>query len=300
LHERSEHAIEFRIVLPDGMVKHIHAVGQHVFNANGEAVEFVGMHVDVTERKRAEEEREKLRQLEADLGHMNRVSMLGELTASLSHEIKQPITAAIANANACLRWLARDEPDMQEAREAARRIVQDGNRAAEVINQLASFYMKDAKMERELVDVNGVLREMLVLLRNEASRHSISMLTELAAELPKVRADRVQLQQVLMNLMLNGIEAMKDAAGKLTIRSELDRDGQLLISVSDTGVGLPAERADRVFDAFFTTKPQGSGMGLAISRSIVESHGGRLWANSNTRGAVFCFTLPTAAVEAQP
>ena len=250
---------------------------------------------DISERKRVEEERERLRQLEADLAHVNRVSMLGELAASLSHELKQPIAAAIINANTCMRWLARDEPDVQEAREAATRVVQDGNRAAEVINRLRSFYTKSAPAEREPVDVNEVLREIPALLRSEANRYSISMRTNLAVELPKVRADRVQLQQVLMNLMLNAIEAMKETGGVLTITSQLDEDGRVLISVSDTGVGLPAEKAEQIFNAFFTTKPQGSGMGLAISRFIVESHGGRLWATPNSgRGATFHFTLPTA------
>ncbi len=296
--ERREYVGEFRIVLPDGTVRHIHVVGHPVFNASGEPVEFVGTHVDVTERKRAEQERERLRQLEADLAHVNRVSMLGELSASLAHELRQPIAAAINNANACMRWLARDEPDVQEARTAATRIVQDGNRAAEVISRLRSLYRQGAPAERELVDVNEVLREMPALLRSEANRYRISIRTDLAAARPKVKADRVQLQQVLLNLMLNSIEAMKDTAGELKIKSELDQDGHLLISVSDTGVGLPAEKADQIFNAFFTTKPQGSGMGLTISRSIVESHGGRLWATSNSsRGATFHFTLPMADEE---
>ena len=252
---------------------------------------------DISARKRAEEERERLRHIEADLAHVNRVSMLGELAASIAHELRQPIAAAIMNANTCLRWLARDEPHLPEAREAAMRIVHDGNRAAEVINHLRSFYKKDAPAERELVDVNEVLREMPALLHSEANRYSIAVLTDLAVELPRVRADHVQLQQVLLNLMLNGIEAMKDARGELTIKSELGQDGHLLISVSDTGVGLPAE-ADQIFNAFYTTKPQGSGMGLSISRSIVESHGGRLWATTNSgRGATFHFTLPTADEE---
>ena len=300
LRASTDYTSEFRIILSDGSVRSILSIAHSVFSTSAAYIEMIGTHVDVTERKRAEEERERLRQLEADLVHMNRVSMLGELAASLSHEIKQPIAAAINNATACLRWLDRDEPNVQEAREAATSVVQDGERAAEVIDNLRSFYTKSATAERKLVDVNDVLREMLVLLRSEANRYGISMRAEIAAELPKVRADPVQLQQVLMNLMLNGIEAMKDAAGELTIKSELGHDDQVLISVSDTGVGLPPEKADRIFDAFFTTKPQGSGMGLAISRSIVELHGGRLWANSNTRGAVFCFRLPTAAVEAQP
>jgi len=255
----------------------------------------VGTHVDVTERKRTEEERERLRRLEADLAHMNRVTMLGELASSLAHEINQPIAATSTSAQACLRWLTRNPPDLERARAAAMRIKKDGSRAAEIIQRLRAFYKTGAPPQRELVDINEVIGEMLVLLRNEAIRRSISSRTELAPQLPQVMADRVQLQQVLMNLMLNGIEAMTDGAGKLTIRSQRTDEGLLLISVCDTGVGLPAEKSDQIFNAFFTTKPQGSGMGLAISRSIVESHGGRLWATANPgRGATFHFTLPGA------
>jgi PAS domain S-box-containing protein len=265
-------------------------------NDVGNIIKWYGTAIDIEDRKRAEQERERLRQLEADLAHVNRVSMLGELGASLSHELKQPIAAAITNADTCLRWLKRDQPDVEEASEAVTRIVEAGNRAAEIINRLRSFYTKSAPVERELVDVNELIPEMLVLLRSEANRHSLPMRTDLAAHLPRVTADRVQLQQVFLNLMLNGIEAMKNSGGVLTIVSQLDNDDQLLISISDTGVGLPAEKADQIFNAFFTTKPQGSGMGLAISRSIVESHGGRLWASANSgRGATFHFTLPTAA-----
>ena len=296
VYDRRDYAVEFRIILRDGTVKHIQVLGHLVFDASGELIEVVGTHVDVTERKRAEEERERLRQLEADLVHVNRVSMLGELAASLSHELKQPIAAAIINADTCLRWLARAEPDAQEAREAATMAVQDVNRAAEVIDRLRSLYTKSAAAERELVDVKEVVREMIVLLRNEANRYSISIRLDLAADLPKVTADRVQLQQVLMNLMLNAIEAMKETGGVLTVKSEVDSDGRVRISVSDGGVGLPTEKADHIFNAFFTTKPQGSGMGLAISRSIVESHGGRLWATPNEgRGVTFQFTLPSPA-----
>jgi len=255
---------------------------------------------DITDRKRAEEERERLRQLEADLAHVNRISMLAELATSLSHELMQPITATILNANASLRWLKREQPDVERACESTTRIIKDGTRAADIINRLRSFYKKGAPPEREFVDVNELVREMFVLLRSEAKRHSISMRTDLAVELPKVMADRVQLQQVLMNLMLNGIEATKETGGVLTIKTQLDQEGNLVVSVSDTGMGLPAGDADQIFDAFFTTKPQGSGMGLAISRSIVESHGGHLWATANTgRGATFHFILPAAlAVQA--
>jgi PAS domain S-box-containing protein len=288
---RTDFEDEYRIVLPDGAVRHIHVVGHPVFSASGELIELVGTHVDVTERKRAEEERERLQLLQADLAHINRVNMMGELTASLAHEIRQPITAVITSADACLRWL-RNPPDLERARLAVARIKEDGTRAADVISHLRSFYKKGASPEREMVDVNQVIREIIVLLHNEASRNSVSVRPELGEEIPKVMADRVQLQQVLMNLMLNAIEAMKETGGGLTIRSQLKQDGQLLISVGDSGVGLPAGSADRIFDAFYTTKPLGSGMGLAITRSIVESHGGRLWATANDGpGTTFNFTL---------
>jgi signal transduction histidine kinase len=245
------------------------------------------------ERKLAREERERLRQAQADLAHINRVTTMGELTASLAHEIRQPISAAVTNAKTCLRWLRRDEPDVAEACEAASRLVKDVTRAADIIARISSLFKKGA-LQRELVDVNELIGEMIVLLRSEANRYSISIGTELAEDLPKVMADRVQLQQVLMNLMLNGIDAMKETTGggELTIKSEAC-DAQLLISVSDTGMGLPPEQVDQIFRAFFTTKDNGTGMGLPISRSIIETHGGRLWANANSaRGATFQFTLP--------
>jgi len=245
------------------------------------------------QRKLAREERERLRQAQADLAHINRVNTMGELTASLAHEIKQPISAAATNAKTCLRWLGRDEPDVGEARAAASRLVNDVTRAADIIGRISSLFKKDAP-QRELVDVNELVREMIVLLRSEANRYSISIHTELAEGLPEVMADRVQLQQVFMNLMLNGIDAMKGTSGggELAIKSEAG-DGQLLISVSDTGVGLPPEQAEQIFRAFFTTKDNGTGMGLPISRSIIESHGGRLWAAGGSgRGATFQFTLP--------
>jgi PAS domain S-box-containing protein len=245
---------------------------------------------DITERKRAEE---ALRQAQADLAYMSRVTTMGELTASLAHEIRQPISAAITDAKACLLWLGRDDSEPAKAREAAARMVKDVTRAADIIGRISSLFKKGA-LQRELVDVNELIREMIVLLRSEAHRYSISIGTQLAEDLPKVIADRVQLQQVFMNLMLNGIDAMKGTTGggELTLKSEAG-DAQLLISVSDTGVGLPPERADQIFSAFFTTKDNGTGMGLPISRSIIESHGGRLWATSAPgRGATFQFTLP--------
>jgi len=283
----------FRVVLPDGATKYLYGVGHPVFNPSGDVGEFVGILMDVTERRRADEERERLRQVQADLAHLSRVTTMGELTASLTHEIRQPISAAVTNAKTCLRWLGRDDPDLPEAREAASRLVKDVTRAADIIGRI-SLLFKKGELQRELVDVNELVREMIALLRSEANRYSISIRTELAEDLPKIMADRVQLQQVFMNLMLNGIDAMKETTGggELTVKSEAGH-GQLQISVSDTGVGLPAQQADKIFRAFFTTKGNGTGMGLPISRSIIESHGGRLWAaGAPGRGATFQFTLP--------
>jgi PAS domain S-box-containing protein len=295
---REKRAFEFdyRIVHPGGGIRDIHTVGHPVFSPSGDLVEFVGTVMDITERKRAEEERERLRQVQADLAHLSRVTTMSELTASLAHEIRQPISAAITNAKTCLRWLGRDDPNLAEASEAASRIVKDATRAADIISRISLLFKKGA-LQREPVDVNEVIREMIVLLRSEANRYSISIRIELAEDLPTVMADRVQLQQVFMNLMLNGIDAMKDMTGEgeLTIKSEAD-DGQVLVSVSDTGVGLPPEQAEQIFKAFFTTKDQGTGMGLPISRSIIESHGGHLWATgASGRGATFRFTLPATA-----
>jgi PAS domain S-box-containing protein len=252
---------------------------------------------DIEDRKRAEQEREKLRQLEADLAHINRVSTMGELVASISHELAQPITVTTANAKASLRWLQRDPPELAEVRKGTERIVEAGTLASEIINRLRSLYKK-APPKRELVAINEVIGEMAGMLGSEARRHGVSIYTDIKDDLPMTVADRVQLQQVLMNLMLNGIEAIKDTGGVVTVKSQLGEDSQIEISVNDTGPGLPLGKADQIFDAFFTTKPQGSGMGLAISKSIVESHGGRIWANGDGgRGATFHFTLPAAPAE---
>jgi PAS domain S-box-containing protein len=261
-------------------------------DGHGTIVKWYGTAVDIEDRKRAEEERLRLRQLEGDLAHINRVSMMGELAASLAHDIKQPLTGAVMSADACVRWLHRDPPDMTEAYEAASRIVSNVTRAAEIIDRVQALFKRGAP-ERELVDVNDIAREMIALLRHTANRNSISICTELDAGLPATAADRVQLQQVLMNLMLNGIEAMKDAGGELILTSSRSEEGHILISVSDSGIGLPAHEAERIYEAFFTTKPQGTGMGLSISRRIIQSHGGRLWASNNTgRGTTFQFSLP--------
>jgi C4-dicarboxylate-specific signal transduction histidine kinase len=246
----------------------------------------------LSEQKRAEE---ALRQARADLAHVHRVTTMGELTASLAHEVNQPIAAAITNAHACLHWLAGDTPNIEEARAAAKNIVRDGTRAADIITRIRLLYSKDTS-QRELVDLNEVIREMIVLLRSEATLYAISARTELAADLPHVMGDRMQLQQVTMNLIINSIDAMKDVDGtrQLDISSQRAENEQVMISVSDTGVGLPPQQANQIFNAFFTTKRHGIGMGLSISRSIVEAHGGRLWAADNSpRGASFHLLLPT-------
>src|ERR1700730_15022393 len=292
--EKSGYEVEFRILLPGGTIKHIHTVGHPVLNASGDLVQFVGSSTDITERKHAEV---ALRQAQTDLAHASRVTTMGELTASLAHEVNQPIAAALTDANTCLRWLTRDQPDLEEAREAASRIVKDATRAADIISQIRLLFKK-VSAQRELVDVNEVIREMTILLRNEALRYSITVRTELETDFPLVMGDRVQLQQVFMNLILNAIDAVKDVDGtrELDIKSQREENDQLLVSVSDTGVGLPPQQADQIFNAFFTTKPHGTGMGLRISRSIIESHGGRLWAaNNSPHGASFCFTLPCKA-----
>jgi len=284
---------ECRLAMPDGSIKNVQLVA-HVLRDTAGRIEFVGALTDISERKRTEE---ALRQAQADLARVSRVTTMGELTASLAHEVNQPITAAVTDANACLRWLTRDAPDVEEARAAAARIVKDAMRAADIVSRIRLLFKKRTP-PREWVDLNEVIREMVVLLRGEATRYSISVRTELAPNPPLVMGDRVLLQQVMMNLMMNGTDAMKavDGTRELAITSRSADWEECLVSVSDTGVGLPAQQADQIFDAFFSTKPHGTGMGLTISRSIVESHGGRLWAGSNApRGASFYFTLPSKA-----
>ena len=245
------------------------------------------------ELQAALQERERMREELAHLAHLNRVSTMGELAASLAHEINQPIGAAATNAQACLRFLNREQPDVPEACEAALEMVRDATRAVDIIDRVRSMYRKGSP-HQEMVDINEVILEMVVMLRDEANRNSVKMHTELDETLPQVLADRVQLQQGLMNLMMNGIEAMRDSGGELSIKSQLDEDGQLRISISDTGVGLPTGKETEIFNAFFTTKSEGTGLGLAITRTIVESHGGRVWATNNTlRGTTFQFTLPS-------
>ena len=249
------------------------------------------LHTENIEHHQAQE---ALHQAQTDLAHVSRVTMMGELTASLAHEVNQPITAAITNANTCARWLAGDTPNIQEARDAAIRSAKDGVRAADIIGRIRLLFKKGRPV-REPVDINEVIREIVILLRSEAARYSISVRTELETELPETKGDHVQLQQVFMNLVLNGIDAMKYVEDKreLVIKSERWENEQVLVSVRDTGVGLPPQ-TDQIFNAFFTTKVHGTGMGLSISRSIVESHGGRLWVDGDApRGATFHLALPS-------
>jgi PAS domain S-box-containing protein len=284
--------LEYRIVLPDGSVKYVHSVAHSVLDDSDHVVEYIGTIMDVTERKRSEE---ALRQAHAELAHVSRVTTMGELTASLAHEVNQPIAAAVTSANSCIRWLAGDVPNLEKARAAAMRIAKDATRAAEIISRTRLLFQKGGA-QWQLANINEVIEEMTMLLHGEATRHSISVRSELTADPPQVMGDRVQLQQVMMNLMTNSIDAMKSVDGtrELAIKSQKTDNEQVLVTVSDTGVGLPPQQADRIFDAFFTTKSHGTGMGLRICRSIVESHGGRLWAGNNpVRGANFYLILPT-------
>jgi PAS domain S-box-containing protein len=277
----------------DGVYRWFQTRARPLRDARGKIVKWCAVANDIEDRKDAE-------QLRADLTHASRVSTMGELVASISHELAQPITATTNHAKASLRWLQRDPPDLTQVRKGTERIVEAGTLASEIINRLRSLYKK-APPKRELVAINEVIGEMARMLRGEARGHGVSIRTDLKDDLPMTVADRVQLQQVFMNLMLNGIEAMKDTGGVLTLKSQLGEDGQIQISVNDTGPGLPPGNVDQIFDTFFTTKPQGSGMGLAISKSIVESHGGRIWANGDGgRGATFHFTLPAAPAETNP
>ncbi|MGA3129918.1 MAG: ATP-binding protein [Terracidiphilus sp.] len=260
-------------------------------DAEGKVLKFVGTTTDIEDQKRAEE---ALRQAQGDLARINRVTTMGELTASLAHELSQPISGTITNANVCLRKLGSDELDLDEVRGTVARIRRDAQRAAEIIARIRAQFEKGAPTQQDL-EVNEMIRETVALLRGEAVRHKISVRTELAADLPPIVGDRMQLQQVAMNLIVNSIEAMKDVDGirEMVIRSQRAEKEQILVTMSDTGTGVPSQLAEQIFDPFFTTKPHGTGMGLRICRSIIESHGGRLWAvSSQGRGATFHVSLP--------
>jgi PAS domain S-box-containing protein len=282
--------LEHRLLMPDGSVKYVHVVTHAVRDESGK-LEFVGAVLDVTERKQAEE---ALHKAQAELAHVTRVTTLGEMTASIAHEINQPLAAVVNNASACLRWLAAS--NLEEARQSAALVIADGHRAGEIINRIRALINK-APPQKDWLDINETIIEVIALARSEAQKNRVSLQSQLSSDLPLILADRIQLQQVILNLMINAIEAMNginDAPRELLVSSAKGDSQGVLVTVRDSGPGLDPKSLDHLFDAFYTTKPQGMGMGLAISRSIIEAYGGRLWATANEgRGATFQFTLPT-------
>ena len=295
--EKRGFTLDFRIVLPDGTVKHIESTGRPLFSADGELLEMVATHVDVTERKRAQEEHERLRALEADLAHMNRLSIMGELTASLAHEILHPIASARNNARAGMRFLDISPPNMAEVREALACIVRDADRGKDIVDRIRA-HIKKAPPRHDRFDINEAIGEVIEMVRAPIEKNRVSVHTHLAAGLISVWGDHVQLQQVVLNLILNAIEAMgsvEERARILSIRTEQRGTAEILVAIHDSGPGIYPEHLQRVFEPFYTTKTSGLGMGLSICRSIIDAHGGRLWADANEpRGAVFQFTLPAA------
>jgi PAS domain S-box-containing protein len=294
LRQQKDFAVEFRIVLPDGTLKYIVSTGQPLFSADGKLSEMIATPVDVTERKRAQQEHERLRQLEADLAHLNRVGMMGELAASLAHEILHPIATARNNARAGMRFLERSPPDLGEVKEALACIVRDADRAKDIVGRMRD-HIKKAPPRREPFDLNDAIKEVIVTARTTVANNRVSVRTRLM-QLPPVLGDRVQLQQVVMNLVLNAVEAMssvEEGARELSIETEQSKTGGVLVAIRDSGPGIDPEHLERVFEPFYTTKTSGMGMGLSICRSIIAAHGGRLWAEANQpRGTVFQFTLP--------
>jgi C4-dicarboxylate-specific signal transduction histidine kinase len=284
--------MEYRVLLPDGTLRCLHSRAHPVFGASGDLVQFVGTVMDVTELRRSEE---ALRQAQAELAHVTRTMTLGGLAASIAHEIRQPLTAIVADAAASLRWLAESNPKLDMVREALVDIVADGRRAGVVIERIRQLAAKNDPQKTPL-EINDLIEGVVPLVRLELLKHRVLVRTDLTSALPPVLGDRVQLQQVLINLVMNAVEAMAavdDRPRELTIRSEADDEDRILVAVQDAGVGLDPSHADHLFTAFFTTKPNGMGMGLAISRSIIEAHGGQLWATPNaTHGATFRLSLP--------
>jgi PAS domain S-box-containing protein len=300
LRQKRDFAAEFRILRPDGTVKYLETTTYHEFSSLGALVEAVSTHLDVTERKRAQDEHERLRQLEADLAHMNRLGMMGELAASLAHEITQPIASARNNARAALNFLDQQPSDLGEVREALGCVVGDADRAGNIIDRIRE-HMKKAPPRKERFDLNAAINEVIVLARSAITENGVSVQTRLADGLFSMQGDCVRVQQVVLNLVLNAVQAMgsvEAAARELSISTEQTQTGGVLVAVRDSGPGIDPEHLERVFQAFYTTKSSGVGMGLSICRSIIDAHGGRLWAEANEPcGAVFQFTLPGAEGE---
>lgn len=290
--EGKDFAFEHRLQLPNGSIKHLQIVAHRSQNQSSDAVEFVGAVMDITERKRSEEALDKVR---LDLAHVSRVSTLGQMAASIAHEINQPLAGIVLNGNASLRWLAGESPNLDEAREATRRIVRDGQRAGDVITRLRSLFRREVSTNERL-GMNEVVQEVIAISRGEVHKGGAIIRTRMANDLPVVRGDRVQLQQLVLNLIMNAVEAMSDVEDRpreILISTQQGDRGEVLVAVQDSGVGLDPQGKEKLFDAFYTSKRVGMGMGLAISRSIVEHHGGRLWAVSNDGpGATFLFTIP--------
>jgi PAS domain S-box-containing protein len=291
--EKTDLEMDYRICLPDGTVRYVHDVGHPVLNAAGDVVEFVGTSVDVTQRRLADEALDKAR---SELAHVTRVMSLGALTASIAHEVNQPLSGIITNASTCLRMLAADPPNIEGARMTAQRTIRDGNRAADVITRLRALFSKKAAAT-ETVDLNEATREVLALVFSDLLRNRVFLRTELDDDNPLlVTGDRVQLQQVILNLVRNAVDAMRDVNDRprhLLVRAESDADGRAHLVVKDAGVGLDAQAMERLFDPFYTTKDEGMGIGLSVSRSIIENHGGKLWAEANDGpGATFSFSIP--------
>ena len=292
MRSKEPYDILFRAVLRDGTIKHLHTVGKPQIEASGAVVEYIGVTMDETERVRANE---AMHEAQAELARVARLTTLGELIASIAHEINQPLGAIVVNGNAGLRWLERTTPDVDEARAAFTRIVNDGRRAGEVIESIRAMF-KNVDREKTPVDINKLVRDMLGLMLGELRSNQVSVETRLADNLPDVRGNQVQLQQVILNLIRNAIEAMNsvtDRARVLRIGTEIHEPDGVLVSVEDSGTGLSPRDIERIFDFFFTTKPQGTGMGLSVCRSIIEGHQGRLWASSGIdHGAIFNVLLP--------
>jgi PAS domain S-box-containing protein len=283
---------EHRLLMPDGSIKHVHVVGHAERDKSGE-LEYVGAVLDVTERKRAEE---ALRQTQADLAHVSRVTSMGELVASIAHEVNQPLGAIVTNGQACVRFLSREAPDLDKSREVIGRMIKDGMRASEVIKRIRDLLHK-APTEKMPLNINETVQEVIELVHSDVRRSKVELLTKLAADVPPVVGDRTQLQQVMLNLILNAKDAMSEVhthARELLITTRKNESSGVMVAVRDSGKGLDPKDVERMFDPFFTTKAEGMGLGLSISRRIIEDHGGRMWATPNEpRGAVVQFTLPT-------